>query len=158
MVISIKHEMIVFWAFILCGISHGILFDFFRSLRKIFRHNKIFVTIEDIVFCTIAFKLFFEICYITNNGSLRWYIFASFICSVIIYFCVFSKHIFTMWNFIFKIIKKILFPFKKIIMFFYRKSKSVFWGFKKITYKIIEGISDKSGKILKKHKQTDIKQ
>lgn len=158
MVISIKHEMIVFWAFILCGLFHGVLFDFFRSLRKNISHGKILVAIEDIVFCSVAFKMFFDICYITNNGSLRWYIFASFICSIIIYFCVLSKPVFSLWNFLFKIIDKIIFPFRKITGFFYKKFKNIFLYSKRLTNKAFYCISDSVTKIFAKQRQTEKKQ
>jgi len=131
MTVSIQHEMTVFWTFVLCGQILGAFFDFFRALRKKFPHNKAIVATEDIIFCTAAFKVFFDICYVTNNGGLRWYIFASFICSSIIYFCLVSKYIIVMWNFLINLLLKLLVPFKKLICFFSRIIKFIFSGLKK---------------------------
>ena len=123
--------MIVFWAAFLCGQAVGILFDFFRALRKNIHHHSLGVALEDIVFCTISFRLFFDICYATNNGSLRWYIFASFICSIILYFCSVSKFIILLWSFVLNIFKKILCPFIKFAGFLLKKFKTAFLKTKK---------------------------
>ena len=117
MIISIKHEMLVFWAAFLCGQILGIFFDFIRSMRKNLPHNKAIVAIEDVVFCTLAFKLFFDTCYVTNNGNLRLYIFASLICSGVIYFCIISNFILGIWNFLFKFLCKIFRPFLRFFAF-----------------------------------------
>lgn len=127
MIISIKHEMIVFWAAFLCGQAVGVIFDFFRAFRKNIHHRSFAVAIEDVAFSIVSFRLFFDICYVTNNGSLRWYIFASFICSITIYFCSVSKYIVVTWSFVLDVLKKIIYPIIKFIQFLSQKLKSVFY-------------------------------
>ena len=115
MTISIRHEMIVFWSAFLCGQAISIIFDFFRSLRKNTCPSRASVAIQDVMFCTISFKIFFDTLYVTNNGHLRWYIPVAIILSGIIYFCTESKYVVKTWCFIFKIMSIILTPVFKIL-------------------------------------------
>lgn len=107
--------MIVFWGAFLCGQAICIIFDFFRSLRKNTSPSRVSVAIEDVLFCTIAFKIFFDTLYVTNNGHLRWYIPVAIVLSGAIYFCTESKYVVKTWIFLFKILRIILTPVFKII-------------------------------------------
>ena len=143
MTISIKHEMFVFWAFVLCGQLLGVFYDFFRALRKNVRHKKMSVAIEDAVFCLVSFKMFFDVCYTTNNGGLRWYIFASLICSTVLYFCLASKFVCKFWCFLFKIVSKLLIPFRVTAFFLKRFLGSVFARLKTCITKFFKGNFEK---------------
>ena len=113
--------MIVFWGAFLCGQIIPFLFDFFRAMRKSFLCTGKQVAIQDTIFCFLAFKIFFDICNLTNNGHLRWYIFISFILSAIIYFLSLSEYAIRFWFFIFKTISALLSPFIKFGRFTYKK-------------------------------------
>ena len=110
--------MLVFWGAFFCGQIIFAIFDFFRALRKNYACGRKTVAIQDIIFCGVSFKIFFDICYITNNGHLRWYIFVSFVLSGIIYFLAESPCVMKIWNLIFKIIGIFLKPARKLIGFF----------------------------------------
>ncbi len=125
MEISVRHEMIVFWGAFFCGQIIPFLFDFFRAMRKSYSCTKGQVAIQDIVFCFISFKIFFDICYLTNNGHLRWYIFISFILSAVIYFLSISDYIIKFWCFIFKILSALFSPVKKFLSFILKKLKQL---------------------------------
>ena len=118
--------MIVFWSAFLCGQAICIIFDFFRSLRKNTRPSRASVAIQDVLFCTIAFKIFFDTLYVTNNGHMRWYIPIAIILSGIIYFCAESKYAVRLWNCIFKIIRFILAPVFKILSLLKKLLQSAF--------------------------------
>lgn len=120
MIISIKHEMIVFWSAFLCGQVVFFLFDFFRALRKSIKHSKAMVAAEDTLFCLIAFKIFFDMLHATNNGHIRWYIPASLISGLVIYFFVLSKYLIKLWEFLIKVFKVVLSPFLKLLKLFKR--------------------------------------
>lgn len=115
MTISIRHEMIVFWSAFFCGQAISVIFDFFRSLRKTSSPSRASVAIQDVMFCTIAFKIFFDTLYITNNGHLRWYIPVAIILSGIIYFCAESKYVIKTWCFLFRFMRILLTPVFKIL-------------------------------------------
>ena len=105
--------MLVFWGAFLCGQIIPFIFDFFRAMRKSFACGKKQVAFQDMIFCFLSFKIFFDMCYTTNNGHLRWYIFISFALSCIIYFLSLSSYAIKFWEFIFKIIMFFINPIKK---------------------------------------------
>ena len=56
--------------FILIGILIGLIFDFFRILRRSFKTNTIITALEDILFWLISgFILLFAV-FILNNGEM----------------------------------------------------------------------------------------
>lgn len=161
MTISIKHEMIVFWTAFLSGQIICVLFDFFRTLRKNTKNSKTSVAIEDMLFCTIAFKIFFDTCYITNNGAMRWYIFAAYILSAIIYFCTESMYVIKLWNIIFKISKFFISPVIKIFVAVMSFFKKLFFGAKTRIIRFFGSSKDKFRQIAikkhtKRHKNNDL--
>lgn len=77
--------------FILIGILIGLIFDFFRILRKSFKTNVIMTTIQDILFWLITgFILLFSI-FILNDGEIRLYMFFSLFFGIYLYLVTFSK-------------------------------------------------------------------
>lgn len=77
--------------FILIGILIGLIFDFFRILRRSFKTNTIITAIEDILFWLISgFILLFAV-FILNNGEIRLYMFFSIIFGLYIYLVTLSK-------------------------------------------------------------------
>ena len=77
--------------FILIGILIGLIFDFFRILRRSFKTNTIITAIEDILFWLISgFILLFAV-FILNNGEIRLYMFFSLIFGLYIYLVTLSK-------------------------------------------------------------------
>ncbi|MBQ6894262.1 MAG: spore cortex biosynthesis protein YabQ [Clostridia bacterium] len=125
MEISIKHEMIVFWGAFFCGQIIPFIFDFFRAMRKSFKCTRRQVAIQDIIFCLFSFKVFFDVCYLTNNGHLRWYIFISFILSMLIYFVAESPYAMKFWGAVFKLLIFIMKPFMKLFSFLAEKIKAL---------------------------------
>ncbi len=113
----------------MCGQAIFFVFDFFRSLRKSIKHTKIMVAAEDALFCLIAFKMFFDLLYLTNNGHMRWYIPASLISGFVIYFFILSKYVIKLWGFAIKLSTLFLSPLFKILKLIskaFLKIKNVF--------------------------------
>ena len=85
------NQIYIFAIFILYGLLTGLLFDFFRVLRKSFRTSNIITYIHDIIFWLIVgITLLFTI-FRFNNGELRGYIFIGIGIGVSMYLLVFSR-------------------------------------------------------------------
>lgn len=129
----------LFLIFIINGIIIGLLFDFFRILRRSFKTSDIATYIQDILFWILTgFILLYSI-FTFNNGQIRSFMFLAVIIGIIIYMLFASSYIIklnvTIINFFKKIIKKILniilIPFK----FIYHLLRKIF--FKPISFFII---------------------
>lgn len=107
----------LFLIFIINGILIGILFDFFRILRKSFITKDIVTYIEDFLFWILTGIIILYSIFTFNNGEIRLYMFIAIIIGIIFYMILFSKHIIRTNVFIiicFKKFFKILFGFLKI--------------------------------------------
>lgn len=102
----------LFLIFIVNGFLIGLLFDFFRILRKTFKTNDLMTYIEDILFwiltgCIILYSIF-----IFNNGEIRLFLFIGIILGILLYMLFLSSHIIkvnvTIINFLKKIIGSML--------------------------------------------------
>ena len=129
----------LFLIFIINGIIIGLLFDFFRILRRSFKTSDIATYIQDILFWILTgFILLYSI-FTFNNGQIRSFMFLAVIIGIIIYMLFASSYIIklnvTIINFFKEIIKKILniilIPFK----FIYHLLRKIF--FKPISFFII---------------------
>ena len=107
--------MLVFWGAFLCGQIIPFIFDFFRAMRKSFACGKKQVAFQDMIFCFLSFKIFFDMCYLTNNGHLRWYIFVAFTLSSVIYFLSESAYAIKFWGLVFKILMLFITPIRKFL-------------------------------------------
>ena len=97
----------------LFGIPAGILYDVFRVLRMLVRHNKIAVAAEDILFfCTYAvFVMSFTVS--AARSEFRFYFCFGNILGFIVYH-------FTVGNLVTAVLKKIILRIRKILGFIFR--------------------------------------
>jgi len=131
---ELKEETITFFVFILVGIIIGIIFDFFRALRKIRQYKDKYIYIQDIIFFLII-GIFLSAVLIYNlEDELRVYLFLAVFLGIIIYASTISIYIVKFFSKIIQISKSIfnfiflpLFLYKDIFMtifdFFIKKSK-----------------------------------
>ena len=143
----ISNQAILFFIFVINGILIGLLFDFFRILRKTIKTNDIFTYIEDILFWILTgFILLFSI-FTFNNGEIRLFMFLGIFIGVLLYMITISSYIIkinvTLINYMKYIIIKIL----KIIIVPLKFIKKVF--LKPITF-IFININDFSSNLYKK--------
>ena len=109
----------IFIFFFIIGIIIGVLFDFFRAIRKNFVATDIATIIQDILFLILSGSLI--ICSIIklNNGEIRFFIFLGIFLGILMYSLTISKLCVIILYEIVKGCKKIfLFPYfcyKKII-------------------------------------------
>ena len=133
------NQALLLLIFILNGVIIGLLFDFFRILRKSFKTKDIITYIEDILFWILTGLILLYSIFTFNNGEIRLFMFLAVIIGVILYMIIASSYIIkinvSVFNYIKLIVAKIfefiLIPFK----YFYKLIRRLF--FKPISFGII---------------------
>ncbi len=137
----VENQAYLFIVFSLTGIELGILFDFFRTLRKTFKTSDFVTYIEDIIYWILAGIIVLYNIWFFNDGEIRIYMILGILIGTIIYtltlssifikinYFVMSK-IKIILTFIFKIFKNslkfinnIVNKLKKLIKFKDKKGK-----------------------------------
>ena len=120
----VQNQTYLFLVFSLTGVIIGILFDFFRILRKSFKTSDIITYLEDIIFWILTgFIVLYNIWYF-NNGEIRLFMILGIIMGAIIYMLtlsniiikIFYEIINTLKKIILKLIKILELPFKPIVL------------------------------------------
>ena len=75
----------LFLIFIINGIIIGLLFDFFRILRKSFKTKDTITYIEDILFWILTGVVILYSIFTFNNGEIRLFMFLAIILGIILY-------------------------------------------------------------------------
>ena len=117
----------LFLVFSLTGVAIGILFDFFRILRRSIKTSNIVTYIQDILFWILTGIIVLYSIWYFNNGELRIFVFLGLILGILIYMATLSS-----------IIVKI---FTRIMIFLINILKVPFKMIYKIISKIITGIT-----------------
>ena len=131
----VENQAYLFLVFTLTGITIGLLFDFFRALRKAIKTVDFVTYIEDILFWTITGILILYNIWYFNNGEIRIYMFLGIIMGILIYSLILSSIFTRAITYILKKIFMILeLQFKTIISIFSR----IFATIKKIYIKIVK--------------------
>ena len=87
----VQNQTYLFLVFSLTGVIIGILFDFFRILRKSFKTSDIITYLEDIIFWILTgFIVLYNIWYF-NNGEIRLFMILGIIMGAIIYMLTLSN-------------------------------------------------------------------
>ncbi len=122
----INNQAVLFLIFSLNGVIIGLIFDFFRILRKSFKTSNLMTSIQDIIFWIITGISVIFFMYNFSDGTIRFYMFLSLLFGFIIYILAISQYIIKIFVYIIKTVKTILnsiikfitYPLKKIITFF----------------------------------------
>lgn len=107
----------LFLIFILVGIIIGLLFDFFRILRRTFKTSDFITYIQDILFWILSGIILIYSIFVFNNGELRAYIFLSIFIGIITYMLTISKYFIKLNVLILTEIKKVITTILKIITY-----------------------------------------
>ena len=141
-----QDQAYLFIVFSLTGVVIGILFDFFRILRRSFKTSNIITYVEDILFWILTGVLILYNIWYFNNGEIRIYMFLGIIMGLLIYMLTLSNIIVSLFSKILKMIIRILeIPFKTIISIFHKIITIIIKIFNKFTKKI----KIKKGKMVK---------
>ena len=126
----VTNQAYLFLIFIINGIIIGLLFDFFRILRRTFSTNDFVTYIQDIIFWILTGLIILYFIYIFNNGEIRLFLFLGIFIGLTLYILLASSYvikinvaILTFFKKIFQtIFKYLLLPFK----FIYQTLKKIF--------------------------------
>lgn len=126
----VTNQAYLFLIFIINGIIIGVLFDFFRILRKTFKTKDIITYLQDILFWILTGFIILYSTFTFNNGEIRIFMFIAILIGVVAYMTLISSYVIkinvTIINFFKNIIQKIfnvlIMPFKWI----YRVIKKIF--------------------------------
>ena len=91
MEIHAAEQGLIFVGMFLCGIGFGLLFDFFRAVRKIVPMNRVWVNLTDLIFWIVCTAVVFFTARLTNQGELRWYEFIGLFLGTGLYFFMFGS-------------------------------------------------------------------
>ena len=132
-----QNQAYLFLVFSLTGVIIGILFDFFRILRRTIKTSNFITYIEDILFWILTgFLILYNIWYF-NNGEIRIYIFLGIILGVLIYMLTLSSILIKVFSMLFRILINVLeLPFKTIISVFRKLITAIEKNFVKFPKKI----------------------
>lgn len=154
------NQAYLFLIFVLDGFIIGLLFDFFRILRKTFKTSDIITYIQDILFWILTGLIVLYSIFVFNNGEMRIYIFLGILIGIILYVLLFSKYVIKINVFIvnkikwfISIILKIIFMPFKFIFNILKKSllkpiSFIFINIKKDMYKITKKMTIKNKNII----------
>lgn len=128
----IVDQVYIFLWTILTGVGMGLIFDFFRLLRRSKTTRDIWVYVQDIIFWIVIAISIIVSTFLINDGELRAYMLIGYILGALFYMLLFSKIIMKVFTFIFDTIENIFKSIFKFIVKIFGKIK-----FKK---KIVENI------------------
>ena len=137
-----QDQAYLFLVFSLTGVAIGILFDFFRILRRSIKTLDIITYIEDILFWILTGLLVLYNIWYFNNGEIRIYMFLGIIMGILVYMSTLSSIIIKIFTKILQTIIKVLeLPFKTINLIFRKIIKAT----TKIFSKISKNFENKKG-------------
>ena len=112
----VQNQAYLFLVFSLTGVEIGILFDFFRILRRTIKTGNIVTYIQDILFWILTGILVLYNIWYFNNGEIRVYMFLGIIIGTLIYMSTLSNIFVKLFTKVLSTIIKVLeIPFKTII-------------------------------------------
>ena len=107
----VTNQAYLFLIFIINGIIIGVLFDFFRILRKTIKTKDAITYIQDILFWILTGFIVLYSTFTFNNGEIRIFMFIAILIGVIFYMTLISSYVIkvnvTIINFIKNILQKI---------------------------------------------------
>lgn len=89
----LEEETITFFTFILVGIIIGIIFDFFRAIRKVKKYNERYICMQDILFFLIISIVLIATLIYKLEYSLRLYLFFALFLGIVIYASTISIYV-----------------------------------------------------------------
>ena len=130
-----QDQAYLFLVFSLTGVAIGILFDFFRILRRSFKTMNIITYIEDVLFWVLTGILILYNIWYFNNGEIRIFLFLGIILGTLIYMLTLSNIIITIFTKILRLILTVLkVPINTVIVIF----RKIFTIISEIIIKVVK--------------------
>ena len=115
----VAEQVYIFLCSVLVGSFMGIIFDFFRALRRKGNTKNLIVYVQDIIFWFIVAIIIITSSFILNNGDLRGYMLIGYLIGALLYMLIFSKFIKGIFIIIFDFVEKcfhvLLSPLTKLL-------------------------------------------
>ncbi|MBR1553849.1 MAG: spore cortex biosynthesis protein YabQ [Oscillospiraceae bacterium] len=110
---TVEEELFLLGGAVLLGIPVGILFDFFRFLRRLIPHHWFFTALEDIFFLILV--SFLLLCYVSTfaGGEFRMYHVIGCLCGFVLHECTLGNLFFSLWDSFARICRKLTRVFVK---------------------------------------------
>ena len=125
-----QNQAYLFLVFSLTGVIIGVLFDFFRILRRTIKTSNIITYIEDVLFWILTGLLVLYNIWYFNNGEIRIFMFIGIIMGVLVYMSTLSNMIIKFFSKILQLIINLLkVPFKTIFAFLRKIFTKIFKNF-----------------------------
>ncbi len=144
----IENQAFIFMVFIINGILIGLLFDFFRIMRRTFKTNNIITYIEDFIFWILTGIILLYSIFTFNNGEIRIYMFLGVLLGITLYMLSISSYVIKINVKIINFIKMIIAKIIEIILY---PIKLLLKILKSIFYKPVAFIIINVRKIIKKY-------
>jgi len=91
MILSINNQALLFFVSAFFGFSAGFFYDCINVFRKIIKHHKIFIQIEDFIYWTLSALILFFIMLKENFGEIRGFLILGAFIGMLLYFLILSK-------------------------------------------------------------------
>ena len=101
-----ESQAFVFLVMVYGGIVTGLVYEFYRLLRRIFGTGRIVTAVFDILFVLCAFFIFAYILYLANAGQLRFYLLLGYVLGFLLYVFGISRLLNTIYRQIHKLFMK----------------------------------------------------
>jgi spore cortex biosynthesis protein YabQ len=108
MILSITDQLIFFAWVLLIGAVAGLIFDFFRILRRTFRHPDALTQVEDVVYWLLATVFIFYFILHRNDGEMRLYAVAGIFGGMGLYFFTLSRLLMAVSCVVMDFLKKVI--------------------------------------------------
>ncbi len=118
-------------------LQFGLLFDFFRILRKSFKTRDIVTYIQDIIFWIFTGIIILYTIFVYNNGKIRLYMFLAISVGILLYMLLFSKYIIKINVSIIRTSKKII---SRILYMLFTPLKIIYKTIRKLLHKPVSFI------------------
>ena len=142
----VTNQAYLFLIFIINGIIIGLLFDFFRILRKSFKTKDIITYIQDVLFWILTGFIILYSTFTFNNGEIRIFMFIAILIGIVFYMTLISTYIIKINVKFINLIKNIL---QKTLNILLTPFKWIYKTSRNILYKPFEFIKNKLSNILK---------
>lgn len=136
---QIVGETLFLYHSVLLGVFVAVIYDMIRIFRRVIKHNRFFISLEDIlywVFC--AFEVFYLL-YKESSGVLRWFSILGIALGMFLYLISLSRYVI---HIVSGAINKCLYMIGRLL-------RILFWPFRKAGQEIAK-VSKKTGSLTKK--------
>ncbi len=151
MTVSSSQQLHVFFICIAFGLLSGVVFDMQRSIRKAYGGKNVLTIAEDILFSLVYIAVLIILCYLFDEGRIRYYHMLGAFSGIMLYALLLSRivlkvlcaiHMFFIKNILsplLKLVKMIFAPFKLLR----RKLNSFFKRLHRKLKRILKNIKNK---------------